>query len=188
MPMLAGPPGMMPPSPMGMQGHAGQLQLARRGTIPSLGYHAGGHEHMMLSPGLSAGHPSPVSPMQMQQLQAAAGMRGRPNHPSMMGVGVSPYGQSDFGDMQQYPQVPPTPTSPHVAGGGFLGSNPMQAQVSHQMHGMQVHPGSVAAMGAMQGAQIQGLPMPADSADAGEFSSAPPVFMPRMDDETGMRT
>lgn len=124
--------------------------------------------------------------MQMQQLQAAAGMRGRPSHPSMMGVGASPYGQPDFGGMQQYPQVPLTPMSPHAAVGGLMGSNPMQAQTLPQMHGMQVHPGSVAAMEAMQGAQMQGLPTPPPSADQGAFSSAPPVFMPHMDDETGM--
>lgn len=188
------------------------MQLAHGRGMSAFGQP--GHDGMMLgSPALSAGHPSPMSPFAMQQMQAQPGRQQGllqlPPGPGAFGGGGGGFGQPDFGGAGGMPHpalMPPTPMSPQM-GGGFGGPDPMQAQQAQalqQLHAMQQqhspqqqqghHPfaqgGShlqyPGATNPLTGA-MQGMPTPPHSGNSGAQRSNEParVVVPCMDNETG---
>lgn len=103
-----------------------------------------GQGAMMLgSPALSSGHPSPMSPFEMQQLQAGR-QQGRLSGQGAFGGAAHGYGQGQLGFGNGMPasgMMPSTAMSPHMGGGGGFGQlDPMQmqqAQAMQQLHAMQ---------------------------------------------------
>ncbi|KAK9900759.1 hypothetical protein P389DRAFT_187644 [Cystobasidium minutum MCA 4210] len=177
MQLLPPPPGMMPPSPIGID-HGGQMQLAGHGAMAP-------HDPMMFGPpALSAGHPSPMSPMHMQQLQAARLRAASHAQSPMIGAGV--HGQPDFGGMHNPGLLPPTPPmtpSPPMVGAFPSQMQAQQAQAHQQMHGMQPqHFGNHGQRDAFPSPH-HGVASPAMNGASAADRSAP-LIVPQMDAET----
>lgn len=202
MQMLSAPPALMPPG-MPMQPHHGGMQLACRGNLSS--FPQPGHDAMVLgSSSLTAGHPSPMMPFEMQQLQAAR-QQGRLPSIHSIGPSLQGYGQPDLGHtyghagmLLQTPMSPAINLSP-------AGRPPMQAQQAQAMQDLRAmqHQQAVAQSMGLAGGHsipqtqnsaishpdlhaIHGMPAPPQSPNAGgsAIGEANSVFVPVMDSET----
>lgn len=199
--MLSAPPALLPPG-LAMQGHHGGMQLARCGDPSSLTQP--GHDAMILgSPALSAGHPSPLPLLEMQQLQAA---RQQGRLPAAHGRGLSApgYGSANLDHVHGQQGIMPQPLIPPEMHLGLAARNPMQvdqAQAMQHLGAIQHQQASDQSMGfaGIHPQQVQHAAMPhslihsphewptsTQSGNAGgslqaEASSA---FVPVMDEET----